>query len=302
MSAAAFHAPRLDAGLAVLAAETDVILCDVWGVIHNGVAHHASAVDALRRFRHGGGTVILVTNAPVPAERVRARLDSLGVGRDAYDAVATAGDVAAALIVAAGCPPVFTIGPAHDVAIYAEAGRIGPRTPPRAGIAEAAMAVCLGLDGVRALPADYDDDLARLKARGLDLVCANPDIVVEVGDDLVWCAGAIAARYAAMGGTVIQAGKPFPAIYERALALAAAVRGPVTARRVLAIGDAVATDLAGAARQGVAALFITAGIHRAELHGADGALDAAALTRLLADAGATPGAALPRLSWDHAAS
>ncbi len=290
--------PRLDLGLAAVSVEMDVLLCDVWGVVHNGVRHHSPAVDALGRFRQTGGTVVLVTNAPTPEAQVQARLDRLAVPRECYDRIATSGDVTADLLVAAGCPPVVCIGPEREPAICREAARRGPRAPERVDADAAEMAVCIGLDATGDRPEDYDPLLAGLRARRLPLVCANPDLVVEVGDTLIFCAGAIAARYAAMGGEVVQAGKPHPAIYDRALAMAAAIRGPTPRHRILAIGDAAATDLAGAARQGVAALFITAGIHRDRLHGAsDGRLDRAALADLLDEHGTRADAALPRLSW-----
>ena len=295
------HLPRLDAGLATLTAQKDLILCDVWGVIHNGVRHHERAVDALCRFRRRGGTVILLTNAPAPQAQVRARLDGLGVSRDAFDRIATSGDVTVATLVAAGCPPVFNIGPSEDVAIYQEAARLGPRFPAQVAIESAALAICIGLDSTGERPEDYDAILRRLRARDLKLICANPDLVVEVGDRLVYCAGMVAERYAALGGTVVHAGKPFPAIYARALAMAEAIRGgPTAPSRILAVGDAVRTDIAGAADQGIDAVLITAGIHRARLHGTSGhsALDEAALAQFLGESAARPVAAMSALSWD----
>ena len=289
-------APRLDAGLAGLAPDFDLILCDVWGVVHNGVAHHAAAVDALRRYRQGGGKVVLVTNAPAPAAQVRRRLDRLAVPRDAYDAIATSGDVTIAMIVAAGCPPLFSIGPGGEYAIYTEAARLGPRAPVLVPIERAEIAICIGLDETGERPEDYDASLAALRARDLELVCANPDIVVEVGDTLYFCAGAIAERYEGLGGRVTQAGKPFAPIYERALALAGRVPEPA---RVLAIGDALHTDIAGAVRMGFASLLVTSGIHRDLLHGGDhaAALDVAALRALMAEKAASPTHAAPRLVW-----
>ena len=291
--------PRLDLGLADLAPDFDLILCDVWGVVHNGVRYNPAAVEALRNFRAGGGTVVLVTNAPAPHAQVVRRLDSLHVPPDSYDDIATSGDVTIAMIVAAGCPPLFNIGPGGEVALYTEAARIGPRAPNRVGIGAAELAICVGLDETGERPEDYDDILRGLRDRNLDLVCANPDIVVEMGDELVFCAGAIAARYAAIGGTVIQAGKPFPPIYERAIALASARRGEIPKRRILAIGDAMHTDMKGAHDQGLAALFVTTGIHRGALHrdGHGSAIDPEALGRLLADYDARPLAALPFLTW-----
>ena len=291
--------PLLNKGLADLAAAKDLLLCDVWGVIHNGLVFHPAAVDALARFRQGGGTVILVTNAPAPEAQVWGRMQRLGVPHDCFDRIATSGDVAAAVVVEAGCPPLFTIGPDFDVAIIHEAERLGPRKPQRTVLEEAELALCIGLDATGERPEDYDAVLAALRERALVMVCANPDIVVEVGDDLVYCAGAIAARYEAIGGTVVQTGKPFPAIYDRARRMAEEVRGAPTAdERILAIGDAVHTDMRGAAREGIDALMITAGIHRATLHGARGKpLDQAALTQFLGEADVAPLAALGALAW-----
>lgn len=299
MTSSSSPMPRLDQGLADLAEAYDLILCDVWGVVHNGVAHHPPAVEALQRFRRGGGTVILVTNAPAPYTQVQRRLDRLAVPRDAYDGIATSGDVTIAMIVAAGCPPLFSIGPDGESAIYKDAARLGPRKPAIVPIDAASMAICIGLDETGERPEDYDENLERLRARGLDLVCANPDIVVEVGDRLVYCAGAIAARYQAIGGTVIQAGKPFAAIYERALAMAETMSGHTARTRVLAIGDAIHTDIQGARNQGFDSLLVTSGIHRASLHrgGRASAIDETALERFLAASQARPTAALSVLKW-----
>ncbi len=291
---------RLHQGLGVLAPDFDLVLCDVWGVIHNGVRHHPSAVDALCRYRRGGGTVVLVTNAPAPWRQVRARLDRLGVSRDAYDAIATSGDVTIAMMVEAGCPTVFGIGPAGEFALYEEAGRIGLRVPLLVPVAEAALAICIGLDATGERPEDYDGTLATLRERGLELVCANPDIVVEVGDALMYCAGSIAQRYEAIGGRVRHAGKPFPAIYDlaRSLAFKAKGRDPDKSR-ILAIGDAMHTDVAGAAREGFASIFITEGIHRAALHdsGRASVLKTAALDQFLAGYAAWPSTVMPSLHW-----
>lgn len=291
--------PHLDKGLAELAAGKDLLLCDVWGVIHNGIVFHPAAVDALTRFRRGGGTVVLITNAPVPEAQVWSRMRRLGVPRECFDRIATSGDVAAATLVEAGCPPVYNIGPGGDVAIYGEAERLGSRAPRRVDIDEAEMALCIGLDETGDRPEDYDAVLAQLRERDLVMICANPDIVVEVGDTLVYCAGAIAERYEAIGGTVVQTGKPFPAIYARARAMAEEIRGlPCPRERVLAIGDAVHTDVRGAAREGIDALMITAGIHRAALHGErDRPLDRAALRQFLGEAAVAPLAALGSLTW-----
>ena len=292
--------PRLDCGLADLAPRYDLILCDVWGVIHNGVAHHRGAVDALQRFRRGGGTVVLVTNAPAPARNVMARLDALDVPRDICDAIATSGDVSVAMIVEAGCPPLFNIGPDREVDLYREAARLGPRQPALVALADAELVVAISpSDRIGREPEKYDGLLRQMRARGLTMICANPDIVVQVGDSLQYCAGAIAERYEAMGGQVIHAGKPHPALYRRALDLAHAGAGKIPISRILAIGDAMHTDIAGAQREGIDSLFITSGIHRTDLHGpgAGSPLDTAAFRQFLDQRGIEPMAAMATLGW-----
>lgn len=300
MSTAPAKLPRLNVGLADYVGSIDLVLCDVWGVVHNGARRHDGAVDALSRFRRSGGTVILVTNAPAPKAQVQRRMDRLGVPRDAYDDIATSGDVTVEMMVAAGSPPVFAIGPDGETGLFEECARIGARRPDRVGVAEAALAICIGLDDRRNRPDEYDGDLRIMRDHRLELICANPDIVVEVGETLVYCAGAIAERYAAIGGRVLQAGKPFPAIYERAFAMAATARGRATEpARVLAIGDAMATDVKGAANQGIASLMVTGGIHRAAIHGAEAgaAIDHAAFRQFLDDFQILPAAAVPLLVW-----
>lgn len=292
--------PLLGRGLGDFADRYDVVLCDVWGVIHNGVAQFRPAVDALRRFRQAGGTVVLITNAPAPAAKVVERLDTVGVPRDAFDAIATSGDVTVAMIVEAGCPPVLGIGPLGELALYHEAERIGPRRPRLVGVDEAELVVAIGLaDHMGTQPQDYDGLLRKMLERDLAMVCANPDIVVEVGDTLEYCAGAIAERYESIGGRVMQAGKPYPQIYARALSLAEQRRGAIAKSRILAIGDAMHTDMQGAADAGFDALFITSGIHRAELHGArrQDPLDQAALRQFLGTRHLRPMAAMGQLAW-----
>jgi HAD superfamily hydrolase (TIGR01459 family) len=278
---------------AALAADYDVVLSDVWGVVHNGVAATAEACDALARFRQGGGTVVLVTNAPRPGEVVaRTTLDRLGVPRAAYDGIVSSGDVTHALIAARAGKRVFHIGPERDLPIFE--GLDAPVAP----LESADYAVCSGLaDDTVETPQDYQGLIARMRARALPMICANPDVVVERGDKLVYCAGAIADLYAAAGGDVIYAGKPYRAIYDQALAMAEAARGArAERRRVLAIGDSVRTDLKGAVAFGVDCLFVTAGIHAEELGHRD-APDTAALADMFAAAGAVPKAVMRRLAW-----
>jgi HAD superfamily hydrolase (TIGR01459 family) len=285
--------PPFIAHFATLAGDYDVALCDVWGVVHNGVVAAPEACDALTRFRERGGTVVLITNAPRPGERVaRGILDHLGVPRVAYDGIVSSGDVTRALIAARAGACVFHIGPERDLPLFD--GLAAPMAP----LERADYVVCSGLlDDTVETPRDYEDLVARMRARTLPMICANPDVVVERGDKLVYCAGAIADLYAAAGGEVVYAGKPYRPIYEQALGLAEAARGQrVEHHRLLAIGDSVRTDLKGAAEFGIDALFVTAGIHAEEL-GDRSDPDAAALSGIFAAAGVAPKAVMHRLSW-----
>jgi len=285
--------PPFVSHFATLAGGYDVVLSDVWGVVHNGVAATAEACDALVRFRQRGGTVVLITNAPRPGEVVaRTTLDRLGVPRAAYDGIVSSGDVTHALIAARAGERVFHIGPERDLPIFE--GLDAPVVP----LENADYAVCSGLtDDTVETPQDYRDLIARMRARALPMICANPDVVVERGDQLVYCAGAIADLYAAAGGEVIFAGKPYRPIYDQALDIATAARGrPAPRARVLAIGDSVRTDLKGAAAYGVDCLFVTAGIHAEELGHRDDP-DLAALSQMFADAGVAPKGVMRRLAW-----
>jgi len=285
--------PPFTSHFATLARGYDVALCDVWGVVHNGAAATSEACDALAHFRKQDGTVVLITNAPRPGEIVaRTTLDRLGVPRAAYDGIVSSGDVTRALIAARAGAPVFHIGPERDLGLFD--GLDAPLAP----LEDADYTVCSGLiDDTVETPQDYQDLIARMRARSLAMICANPDVVVERGDQLVYCAGAIADLYAAAGGDVVFAGKPYRPIYEQALALAEATRGKrAEHHRVLAIGDSVRTDVKGAAAFGIDCLFVIAGIHAEELGGRTDP-DAAALAGIFAAAGVIPKAVMRHLSW-----
>ena len=278
---------------APLAPDYDVVLCDVWGVVHNGIAATVPACDALARFRAGGGTVMLITNAPRAANVVQQYCDKLHVPHDAYDGIVSSGDVTRDVIIHRRGQTVFHIGPKRDVSVFSELG-IEAFAPAET----ADFVVCTGLfEDDRETPENYRPLLGRLRERKLPMVCANPDLVVERGDRLVYCAGAIADLYGSLGGDVLYAGKPHRPIYESALAKAAALRGrkPPLAR-VLAIGDSVRTDLAGASAFGIDCVFVTAGIHAEELGGRENP-DAALLASKFADAKVFPKAVMRRLVW-----
>lgn len=253
-------------GIAEMASRFDVILCDVWGVLHDGERAHAAAGDALTRFRALPGErprrVVLVSNAPRPGASVQVQLDGFGLPRSAYDAIVTSGDLTRALIAAKADAPLYHLGPERDLPIFE--GLPARRVPPE----EAAQIVCTGLfDDEVETAEDYRSRLAPLRERGLPMICANPDLVVERGARLIPCAGAIASLYEAMGGTVIYAGKPHRPVYEAAVEAAAALDGlsPAAPDRVLAIGDAIRTDVAGAHGFGVASVLVARGIHAEEL-------------------------------------
>ena len=276
-----------------LASDYDVLLCDVWGVVHNGITAFTEAADALARFRAGGGTVILITNAPYPADAVQRFLDRLGVRRDAYDAITSSGDVTRSIVGARLAEGVFHLGPPRDLPIFAGLN------VTFAPVESADYVVCSGLlDDTTETPENYRDLLAFMSRRSLFMVCANPDVFVERGDALVYCAGALADAYVALGGKALYCGKPHAPIYEAALDMAAVFSGgevpPLP--RVLAIGDSIRTDLKGAAAFGVDCLFVVSGLH-AEQFGSFEAPDLAGVQMMSAAAGAAPKAVIRRLVW-----
>ena len=272
----------------------EAVFCDVWGVMHNGRKAYAEAGAALARFRAEGGTVILVSNAPIPASGVERVLEKTGVRRDAWDAIVSSGDIALRHIAEQGYRRMHWVGPSErDYALYV-------RLPaPSAPLAEAEAIVCTGLkDDRNETVADYRALIEEGVARALPFVCANPDLVVDVGAVQLLCAGSIAAEYERLGGKVFWAGKPHPAAYGTALARASELRGSTPdLPRILAIGDAVRTDLAAAQGLGVDGLFIAAGIHKDELL-ASGGIDPAGLARLFDAPGTPPAvAAMTHLVW-----
>ena len=282
------HIPVLRS-IAPLAPTCDAWISDVWGVFHDGVHAYPAAGDACVKFRAGGGTIVLVSNAPSTGEEVSAHLDALGVPRSAYDAIVTSGDVTRVLISSWAGRPVHHLGPDRYLGTFA--GLDVTLAP----IDEAAVVVCTGLvEDEHETPDDYRDLLAAMRARKQPMICVNPDLVVERGDRLIYCAGALAAAYEALGGEVAYAGKPYPPIYARARELIAASRGAaVETSRILAIGDGIKTDIAGAAAAGLRAVFIASALH----FSAGEALDEATLSRLFAGHPAPPIAALEGLAW-----
>jgi HAD superfamily hydrolase (TIGR01459 family) len=261
---------RLIDGLACVASDYDVLLCDVWGVIHNGRESFPTACAALTRWRAERGPVLLISNSPRPGPEVAAQLDGLTVPRDSWTTIVTSGDATRGLLRERAPGPAWRIGPSRDDPLYEGLGLAF------SDLEAARFIACTGPnDDEVETPEDYRAILTRAAARDLEMVCANPDRVVQRGDRLIFCGGALADLYEHLGGRVAMAGKPFAPIYDLALSLADQALGrPLDRSRVLAIGDGLATDIAGAQAQGLDRLFIAAGIHGAEVLGADGRLSA----------------------------
>lgn len=265
---------RTLAALDEIANDYDAVFCDVWGVIHNGRQMFPDAAAALQRFRRLGKHVVLVTNVPKPRDPIPGQLDHLGFPRDAWDAIVTSGDAIRAELAARAPGPMYKIGPAHDSSLWEGLGL------SQAGLDDARFMAISGLNRDDETPETYANILHQARERDLDLLCANPDIVVRVGERLIWCAGALARDYVALGGRTVMAGKPHAPIYELANKELTALGLEVDAR-VLCIGDGIGTDVKGAAAQGLDCLFVASGMHGETLW-TDGALDGAKVAVALA--------------------
>ncbi|MEP3048538.1 MAG: TIGR01459 family HAD-type hydrolase [Roseibium sp.] len=287
-------APLLVDGLRTLAPQYKGILCDVWGVLHNGISAFDDAHKALRAYREEtGGKVVLITNAPRPAKYVGEMLDKLGVDPKAYDEIVTSGDVTRDILVAQGSKTLLHIGPNRDQPLYHNLEAAFTYNDD-----EAEAISCTGLaDDETETPDDYRDRLQRLADRKLQMICANPDIVVERGDKLVWCAGAIARLYEDLGGEVTILGKPHAPMYQTAMKRLENLFGaPVSKRDVLAVGDGLPTDIRGAVSQDIDVLFVTAGIHASDFGPTDAPQEELIQSRLVEE-GLRARAAVPRLVW-----
>ncbi|WP_122464758.1 TIGR01459 family HAD-type hydrolase [Brevundimonas lutea] len=272
-------APHALIGLSEIADRYDVLLCDVWGVIHNGRESWPAPLEALTRFQaEGHGQVVLISNSPRPSQDVVAQLDGLNVPRGAWRAFVTSGDATRAELARRSPGPAWAIGPERDNVLYEGTGVVLTAAPD-----EAALISCTGpYDDATETPEDYRARFEGAVARDLEMICANPDIVVQKGDRLIYCGGALAQLYAAMGGRVTMAGKPHGPIYDLAIKEAEALLGrSVDRSRVLCIGDGVVTDVRGANAQGLDCLFIASGIHGGAARGQDDLVDAEKAADLL---------------------
>ena len=277
--------PTIISGLREIAGDYDALVCDVWGVVHDGVRAHMKAVEALRRFRAEYGRVVLLSNAPRPSGPIAQQLAGFGVPADCYDAIVTSGGAAREDIAhrAAGGPvAMMHVGPERDRPLFdgLNVELVGPE--------KASVVLVSGLyDDEKETPEHYREILADLKSRGLPMICANPDDLVQRGGRLLYCAGALARAYQAIGGEVVYYGKPHLPIYKVALEAAGSPKRP------LVIGDGLETDISGANLLGIDALFFADGVHGEEI----GALTPGNLAALFAKKGASARAAMGALAW-----
>ena len=287
--------PRLLDGLHEVASGYDALLCDVWGVVHNGRVPFADGCAALARFKAGHGPVVLISNSPRPGDDVVLQLDALGVPREAWTSVVTSGDATREELRARAPGPAWALGPMRDAPLYDGTGIRFAEVPE-----EAAFVSCTGLfDDDVETPDDFRERLRICVDRGLVMVCANPDRIVQRGGKTIFCAGALADVYLEFGGEVVMAGKPYAPIYQRTYAEAARLLGrDVPRARLLAIGDGLRTDVEGANAQGLDVLFTAAsGVHASEVLEADGVLSLARTQALLDTVGARAAYVMAELAW-----
>jgi HAD superfamily hydrolase (TIGR01459 family) len=284
--------PFLLGGLSRVAADYDAILCDVWGVLHDGKRAFTGACEALKQFRQARGPVVLITNAPVPKDRVTGMFPRVGVPMDCFDDVVTSGDATQNELKRHAPGPVYPIGLSEDRSVYAGL-KLGFTDDP----AQAKVICCTSLrEYPHGHPDTYRQELERLAGYRLPMICANPDVQFRYGDKLIWSAGALAAIYEQLGGQVIRPGKPDVPIYRLAMERVAGIAGRAVApSRVLGIGDGPATDVRGAASQGMDALFIGGGIHGHAMSTGDDFL--ATATEVLHADGVEARYAMPELAW-----
>lgn len=247
--------------LSDISSRYDALFCDLWGCVHDGLRAFPAAVAALQAFRKGGGTVVLVTNAPRGWREVEKQLVRLGVPEDAWDAIATSGDSArAAMFAGVVGSNVYYIGTDFDLSFFDPMEIVENPVPiKRVPLADAEGIVCTGPTDPHADPAVWRSDFLYAKTQGLKLLCANPDIVVDRGDVREWCAGALAKLYTEMGGESLYFGKPHPPIYDLARRRLMKIR-PVEDSRILCVGDGIHTDVQGGLSEELDTLFITGGL------------------------------------------
>lgn len=290
---------RIIDSLAEVGAQYDVLYCDLWGCVHDGRALYPAAVAALQAFRARGGAVVLMTNAPRTRHAVAARLERMGLPRDAWDVIASSGDATQeAMLLGAAGRKLWHLGPRKDDDLFTMIPEALADQPPIARVAleEAEGIICTGpFDEFGDRPEDYRGRFLSAKVRGLKMLSANPDLVVDVGETRIYCGGALAQLYAAMGGEVLSFGKPHPPIYDLARRRLAEMGLHHENDQVLAVGDGILTDIAGAQAEGIDALFVSGGLEAGRF-GADAETpERAPLTEWLEEAGRAPRYTIGRL-------
>ena len=252
--------------LSEISDQYSAVFCDLWGCVHNGITPFPEAVAALQAFKAQGGTVIMVTNSPRPRASVADQLDGMGLPRDCWDDIATSGDSArAAMFRGVVGEKVYFIGEDHDQSFFRPLNVIdAPVTITQVPLDQADGIVCCGPMDPTADPSVMRAEFLYAKQKGMYLLCANPDIVVDRGERREWCAGALAALYTEMGGESLYFGKPHPPIYDLARRRLVALRPNVSDSSILAIGDGIITDVAGAMGEDLDCLFISGGLAKAE--------------------------------------
>ena len=280
---------------AEISGQYDAAFVDLWGCLHNGITAFPEAISACQTFREAGGAVVLVTNAPRPRAHVEAQIARLGIPDDAWDTITTSGDSArAAMFWGAVGEKVWYVGEPRDLSFFEPLHLIeDPVQITRVPLAEAEGIVCCGPEEPHADPAVYRPQFLLAKTKGLKLLCANPDIVVDRGDRREWCAGALAELYTEMGGESLYFGKPHPPIYDLARMRLAATGQAPSDPRIVAVGDGLLTDILGAQQEDIDSLFITGGL-AAEETGTGEHPDPARLAGYLDGKDVTPSYAMGR--------
>lgn len=288
---------RIITTLAEISANYDAVFCDLWGCLHNGITAYPAAVEALRAFKAGGGAVILLTNAPRQRDSVERQLERFNTPRDCWDSIATSGDSArVAMFQGAIGENVYFIGQPHDEVFFDPISIVTDPVPiRRTDLQDATGILCCGPFDPHADPATMRPTFLSAIARGLKLLCANPDLIVDRGERREWCAGTLAQLYRDMGGETLMFGKPHPPVYDLARRrLLELERGDIDDARILCIGDGILTDILGAQGEALESLFITGGLAAAETRTTDQP-DAEALATFLKTAPATPTFAMGHL-------
>ncbi len=280
---------RIIERLSEIAGDYEAILCDLWGCYHDGIRPFPAAVEACRDFRRQGRRVILLTNAPRPGASVQRFLDDMGAPRDSYDAIVSSGGACQSAIAEGQFGQrIHYVGPDRDLHVLEDTGL----SPVPVDRADAVLVTGFRNDRTER-PEDYAPEIAAWSAHDLQMLCANPDIVVDRGEERLWCAGAIARDYAAAGGTVHYFGKPYRPIYDRCLAVLAEMGA--SGGRILVAGDGIATDVEGGRAMGFDTLFVTGGLAAAELGPDPDNPDANRLENYLAEHRQSPRYAIGRL-------